>query len=224
MSYLVLFDLLEDLRRPGCPVCRAAERTGREYARTLMMTDITDARVRESITRAGGLCRDHLFLSVDVAAAEVDTMGLALLEELLLDIAHRLLVKRSRRGRRHRVGIGPGGTRCTACEAEKVTVDAYCDLLISDPEVYLGPMAARDDGGLCFPHARWLLDRPGGPACSGLVVAAWARRAARLRQGAEATIAAHRADARELPSSEQVCSLRSEVPAWLVGARRQGPT
>ncbi len=87
VSYLLEFDLVEDLAAPGCPMCHAAGRHSRGYLRSLMATDITDRRVRRELARAGGLCREHLLLGVEVAADEDDPMGMALVCELLLDVA-----------------------------------------------------------------------------------------------------------------------------------------
>lgn len=96
MSYLVAFDLEDDLRHPGCPVCRVAARVGQEYLRSLMASDITDARVADALRRSGGLCREHLLLAAEVAEDGGDSMGMALLCELLMAAAETSLTRRAR--------------------------------------------------------------------------------------------------------------------------------
>lgn len=185
MSYLLQFDLAEDLALPGCPLCRAASRHSREYLRTLMAADINDERVRQQLRRTGGMCREHLLLGVEVAAEQADPMGMALLAEFLLEVAEQTLRRvGSVRGRRRRIhGPRRAGSlaACPACDAQAVVLDGYAALLLRSPQEDVRAMLASGDRGLCLPHCLGAIERVGTASEASTLVAAWTRQARRLR-------------------------------------------
>lgn len=224
VSYLVAFDLADDLRQEGCPMCRAMCRVGEEYLRSLLAADIDDARVKERIKRSGGLCREHVLAAVDVAAWRGDHLGMAIVAEWLLKVAamqidtRRMLV-RTRRGRQRWRQHSPGTPQCPACEAEAVIVDSYALLLVADPAK---ARSALVDGehGLCLPHALRALELTERTSERQLIVELWNRRAERLKVLLSDLVRSHAASQRELPEG-RANSAWIEAPEWVAGAARR---
>lgn len=220
VSYLLQFDLVEDLSLAGCPLCRGAARTGRKYLGSLMHEDINDAGVRNQLERSGGLCADHVLVAVQIATARGDTMGMALLTELLLDIGVDLLRREGRRRRRHRPRLvrRPKLSPCPACEAEAVIVNGYADLLLA---------AARQDHDraplvaecrLCLPHALAVLERARTESELSALREAWLRPTRHLRQLVAEAIRKQSYEHRFEPPGEEAGAWRKAV-GWLVGDR-----
>jgi hypothetical protein len=229
VSYLLAFDLDEDLRDRGCPACRARNRVGWEYLRSLMASDITDARVVEGLLHSGGLCREHLLLAVEVAEAESDQMGIAILADLLLGNAQRRVERRAlagwrrprRLGRRTAPSRTPAGP-CPACAAEDVVVDGYLDLLVADASRYLAGPLAGPERGLCLPHVLRALDRPQAATWSRAIVEAWASTARLCRSQLGELIRKRDHRYQHEPPGPEALSWRAAAD-WLVGARRSPP-
>lgn len=228
MSYLVAFDLDADLRHPGCPLCRAMCRVGDRYLRTLLLGEINEQRVRERIRRAGGLCREHALLAVQIAEQTGDDAGLAILAEWLLEVAGRQLRRSSGvlaplgrerlRWRRHRPSK-PGTQLCPTCEAEAVIVDSYACLLLENP-ARIRPSRTPGEVGLCLPHALRALELAPSPAQRRTLIGRWSERAERL-QSLLAELIRARSHPRSTPSLDAARSAADTVQ-WIVGARRWG--
>jgi len=108
----------EDLAFPGCPMCRAADRTAWRYLYGLLHEGVNNFRTRELLRKSGGLCREHLLLAVDVAARGPRQLGIAILTEFLLEDAASRVSRVGRRqvGRRRlsrwRPPLGLAGPWC----------------------------------------------------------------------------------------------------------------
>ena len=220
MSYLLSFDLLDDLRHPGCPMCRAAARVGRQYLNSLMVSDINDPRVREQIGRSGGLCREHVLLAVEEAAGRSDRLGMALLSELLLEIAANRLRKAKVAALRPRF-LRPSQRErlCPACTAEAVITDGYADILVDSPGVEVMSLFEREDRGLCLPHAVNALARARNPSEVTLFADAWSRPARRMRKQLKDLIRKHAYNHRHEAPGVEADSWRL-APSWVVGTDR----
>lgn len=225
MSYILAFDLDEDVRHPGCPACRAAARVGRKYLASLMASDITDARVVERICRTG-LCREHLLHGVEVVEATGDTMGMAILSDLLLAAAESPLAARVRsrsswiRGRTGRRQL-PLGAGCPACAAEAVVIDGYLDLLLSTSSHHLMGALSGPERGLCLAHAYRSLERPGAEGKGDAIIRAWSTTAQHYRRLLAELIRKRSHQYRHEPAGSEADAWR-QAPSWLVGAPRSG--
>lgn len=159
MSYLVEFDVADDVERPGCPVCRATRRAGEDYMRTLMRNDITDPHVRQQIERAGGFCRHHVLVALAVAQQDHDTMGFALLGELLLGVTQRRLNRILKMTQRPKTRLRRSrssslvASGCPACDAEARRATAYIDIIAkATPSTRIGAAVRSPRSSLCIPH------------------------------------------------------------------------
>lgn len=156
------FDLMRDLSRVGCAVCRGASRSARRYIDGLLWEGITDPGIR-TITRAShGFCRAHSMMAIAVADQESGQLGMAILFEDLLrhvereaaDIPHagRPRLKRARRGRQD--AMHPHAI-CRACGCAEATATNYLRVLAhADPSSDVGTAARANAPSLCLPHLR----------------------------------------------------------------------
>jgi cytochrome c556 len=75
------YNLLDTLRRTGCPFCRIATGAGQRYLETTFYEFVNDPSVRRQVASARGFCREHTRLVRRLG----DPLGVALLHETLLD-------------------------------------------------------------------------------------------------------------------------------------------
>lgn len=221
MSYLLEFELVADLRRPGCPVCRGIARVAEDWTRGLLRDDINSPRVRELLQRAGGLCPRHLRLAVAVAEHDNDPMGLALLTEFLLAVTVRRLEESpTRRGSRR---VRPGGrarllpASCPACESEDRRADTYLELIEqAGPGTDAHRLVEADSHGLCLAHIARGLERARHPEGSARLVRVGLRRAGRLQHLLEQFLAKQVHQRRRELREEEIAA-PAEAAAWLAG-------
>ncbi len=155
-------DLRRDLAAPGCPACRGAARAAARFLEAVLWEMVTDPGVRERFRAAHGLCRDHAFLLLEVAARRSQATGVAVLyEDFLAHIAReveRAAAEAPARRGRPRARGGPVGrlrphAPCPACEPAARVAEAYLRLLAREPATSEIGRAARSEGrGLCLPH------------------------------------------------------------------------
>ncbi len=156
------FDLLRDLPREGCAVCRGETRSAWRYIDGLLWEGVTDGGVRETTRGAHGFCRDHSLMAVSVASAESGQLGMAILfEDLLRHVEEEARRAPSDRGRgRRRVprpdqdGLAPHG-RCRACVSAGATAANYLAVLADEgPASEIGSASTQGRPALCFHHLR----------------------------------------------------------------------
>lgn len=227
MSYLVAFDLATDLQGKGCPMCRAMCRVGEQYLQSLIVSDISDRRVRERIKKSGGLCREHVLTALEVAPRINNRLGMAIVAEWLLEIAasqlqmeirrtpiHRPRMRRTRRGAR-------ASPPCPACQAESVIVDSYVHLLLTDPS-RIQHMLAEGHQGICLMHAVRALELTENAADCKLIKTLWSTRSQRLN-----SLLTEFMRTQSFPQVEAHGDLSTawiDVAEWVVGAsRRRSP-
>jgi len=221
MSYLLEFELIEDLRRPGCPVCRGIERVARNWMRGLLRDDINNPRARELLARNGGLCPRHLRLAVAVAEHESDPMGLALLTEFLVGIAVRGLEATTARGRPRRARAGGRAAlrpaSCPACESEDRRADAILELIEeAAPDTDVHRLLDAEGHGLCLPHITRGLARSRHAYGAARLVRLGLRTATRLQRLLEQFLAKQVHQRRNELSAEEV-DAAEQASAWLAG-------
>lgn len=227
MSYLLEFDLAEDLAFRGCALCRAAHRTGWRYLSRLLTEDVNNFRLREVLRKSGGFCREHLLLAVEVAARESDPLGIAIITGFLLEVA-ATNVGRTRRGqsirrwpprrRPPRLGVVLPEA-CPACAAEAVIVEGYASLLLTSSRDDIRHALSADDRGLCLPHLAVALRAAQGDRDVSRLVEAWARPARRFRRLLDEIIRKQSFQYRHEAAGEEAEAWRL-APEWLVGAAR----
>jgi hypothetical protein len=150
-------DLVADLKHPGCPVCRGADRSAWTLIDSILWESVNDAPTRLRMRASHGLCRDYLFLAASVASSQSAGVGMAILlkdflqhiEEEATELAER--PPKDRRERR-RPALDPQGS-CMACEtSNRVAHNCLRLLAATEPDDDLG-VALRDPGrGICIPH------------------------------------------------------------------------
>lgn len=164
MSYLLEPDVVADLERGGCPVCRASRRAGQTWLLGLIRDEMTDSTVLTAVDRAGGICSHHLLVGLEVAEQRADSLGLTLFAEFALGVVRRRLTTAIRRskGRRHgpdaswRSSVLAAG-RCPVCAAEERRAAAYLEILAGLEEG--GRRDLPEGWQLCLPHLLAALDR-----------------------------------------------------------------
>ena len=156
------FDLLEDLRHAGCPVCRGSAAAARRFVQAFLYESVNDpgqrARWRDSL----GFCQDHALLLLQLASA--DGQAIALLYGDLLARVRDEAERELRRGRswwrRRRSPPLQPRAPCGVCEAAHRKADAYLARLAeSAPDDDIGRAAREHGRGLCLPHLRRGLGR-----------------------------------------------------------------
>jgi hypothetical protein len=140
--HLPLFALLEALEQPGCPVCRLADQAARRFFEALFYEQVTDPQTRARLRRAGGFCRAHTAIVLQLG----DSLGSSLIYADLLREAVKLLG-------------GDFAAGCPACEAAAGAVDRALAALLChlvDEDVLA---AYRKGDGLCLEHLRQAISR-----------------------------------------------------------------
>lgn len=166
-------DLLDDLKRAGCPVCHAARRTAGHTVRALLSESVMDPGVRARLRAAHGFCTDHALLALRLAG--VDGQGIGMLYDSILEHLREEVMGAARRRRAFRWPWQPEQADplaphrvCLVCEAERDRADTYLDLLASaSSHDVLGSAARQEDRGICLPHLRWGLQQAGNPDRAG---------------------------------------------------------
>ena len=150
-------DLLDDLARPGCPVCHGANRAALRYIDGLLWEFVNDADVRARLRESHGFCREHALLMLEQA----DGLGVAILYEDFLRHLRGETVRAARGRARSLPGSRrrPAATRlaphaeCPACESGGQVAANYLRILATaDAESEIGRAARQALRGLCIPH------------------------------------------------------------------------
>jgi len=143
---LCYFALLDALRQPGCPLCRAAAEATASWLRSLFHEQVTDAEIRIQLRAGGTFCARH----TEQALRAGDALGGSIIYG---DLARQALDAFPARWR----------PRCSLCDYEVGVVGAMGQTLlrhIANEEV----RALFDESdGLCFAHLRALVTRRPDP-------------------------------------------------------------
>lgn len=217
--YLIRFEVLEDLKRGGCPICSGTERTAREWLRGLLR-DIDDARVRANLERSGGICPPHIRLLVEVADDNKDSLGLGVVLEFLLAAAERTIARASHRvpvrASRRRGALKALTTpRCGVCDAEARRIDAYLEFLLDSSDGEVSRYAGDRRGALCLVHLSLAMARAQDRQDSTTVRLAARRKLEELKAQVNASIRAHAVGSAASAHVHDV--LKRDAPQWLAG-------
>lgn len=149
------YDIVEALRRSGCPLCRADAIDDRRWMNSFWREGKQDPGTRRRFYAAGGFCRHHAWLLHWLVAAEAAGAAIA---DIYGSLAERDIAwldelrARLDRGKRRREAPPGRSGRCPACVAHEAAtkrkVHFFVELL-SEPEVR---PRYRSSGGLCFDH------------------------------------------------------------------------
>jgi hypothetical protein len=150
-------DLLEDLERPGCPVCRTAAGTARKLIATTLWESVNDPGARARWRASHGFCQDHALLLLQMARTDGQAIAL-LYRDLLAHIraeAAEAAGARRRWWRRAQDPVLASHAPCGVCEAVHNRADTYLALLArADEDDDLGRAARKPGRALCVPHLR----------------------------------------------------------------------
>ncbi len=151
----------------GCPLCKLVAKTERIYLDSLNYERVLDLNTRDALKASWGLCPEH---SRDWEALQGSALGIAIVYRVaVLDLLRATEPEKLKGGGLFKRGGGvaqlaesvePTGP-CPACKLGLETAERFADLLLKDvaePEVQA---ALAKCGGLCLPHLRLTLARPG---------------------------------------------------------------
>jgi hypothetical protein len=183
------YDIVEGLRRSGCPLCRAEAIDDRRWMDSFWREGKQDPGSRRRFYAAGGFCHHHAWLLhrlVDASGAGsaiADVYGsLAELDIAWLD---ELRASLDRGPRRRRMPLRRGG-RCPACvaavEAAERKVHFFVELLT---EAKARPHYEASEG-LCFAHFSRTVEHAldiDEEDVAGLLLEDWRARLVRTRDG-----------------------------------------
>jgi hypothetical protein len=175
-KHLAYYQVLEQLRAPGCAVCHLGLREGRRYLESLAGECVTDPTVRERLRKSFGVCREHARQLDGVAGR----LSMAIYYDDFLACLERELETLDGGGWRLRPAAR-GSAPCPACEGVRQHEARSLEVLalsIDDPEM-AEAFAASD--GLCRGHMLELCRRLSPPA-RRRVIAEERARLARLRE------------------------------------------
>lgn len=137
--------LMDLLRQPGCPLCRAACDTSERWLRALFHEQVNDIPTRQRLRRGGAFCHKHTAQALQIG----DALGSSIIYADLL---------------RHALDVFPSAwaPRCPLCDREAETVRDMLHVLWDHlPEEDVRALYRASDG-LCLPHLAQALERARG--------------------------------------------------------------
>ncbi|MBI2941350.1 MAG: hypothetical protein HYY04_13020 [Chloroflexi bacterium] len=140
-----VYDLLEALAGPGCPVCALVRRTSWRYLDTLAYENVNDPGIRARLRAAHGFCNRHAWAFLD---EQREALGTAIIARDVLRtlsnttdwVMSRLAAAMACRG------------PCPTCAAEQTTAAHVLGTLAETLAEEDVAIAYRRSDGLCVPH------------------------------------------------------------------------
>lgn len=163
----MVYDIIEACAKPGCPLCRVAERWGGRFMAAILYEEVTDPHTRGRLKQSFGFCRDHAWQAADVGGT---LLGMSIIYRGLLGQIDKALLQAapgSKKGWWQKLGpkageedAAPPGlsapASCPAClylaDMEDAALVAIADALPGNERLRAGMQ--QPDGGLCLPHLR----------------------------------------------------------------------
>lgn len=163
----MVYDVIEACAKPGCPLCRVAERWGGRFMAAILYEEVTDPHTRGRLKQSFGFCRDHAWQAADVGGT---LLGMSIIYRGLLGQIDKALVQAApgpQKGWWQKLGpkasdddTAPPGLSaaapCPACvylrEMEATALLAIADALPGNERLAAG--LNQPNGGLCLPHLR----------------------------------------------------------------------
>ncbi len=151
-KHTAYFNLLDQLKRPGCPVCAQALESVKSFLDSYLYEGVTDGANWDRLTESGGYCARH----ARVLEGFSDGLAVSLFYAHLL---RRRLKELASPARRPWWGRRPGPAECPACGREREAEQGQQELLrraLGEAEFWA---AWRERGeGLCLPHLAGVLE------------------------------------------------------------------
>jgi len=162
----MVYDVIEACEKPGCPLCRVAQRWGGRFMAAILYEEVTDPHTRGRLKQSFGFCRDHAWQAADVGGT---LLGMSIIYRGLLGQIDRALVQAAPSEQRRwwqKLGAAAGEQAappglapdkpCPACvylaEMEDAALVAITDALPDNERLRTG--LDQPEGGLCLPHLR----------------------------------------------------------------------
>lgn len=162
----MVYDVIEACEKPGCPLCRVAQRWGGRFMAAILYEEVTDPHTRGRLKQSFGFCRDHAWQAADVGGT---LLGMSIIYRGLLGQIDRALVQAAPGEQRRwwqKLGAAAGEQAappglapdkpCPACvylaEMEDAALVAITDALPDNERLRTG--LDQPEGGLCLPHLR----------------------------------------------------------------------
>ncbi|MBN2006930.1 MAG: hypothetical protein JXA21_26490 [Anaerolineae bacterium] len=178
----LLAKLRQTLSEPGCPLCRLSADAEKAYIDSLNYERVLDLKTRDALKASRGLCAAHSrqWQNLQGSALSVAIVYRVAVLDLLRDTDPA-----ATKGGFLRQDKGPGQMAqrlessgvCLACEQGAEAAQRFADELIKDLGAEETQNLLRECGGLCLPHLRMALRRPGAGKTHKLLLeaqrAAW---------------------------------------------------
>ena len=163
----MVYDVIEACAKPGCPLCRVAERWAGRFMAAILYEEVTDPHTRGRLKQSFGFCRNHAWQAADVGGT---LLGMSIIYRGLLGQIDKALVQATpspKKGWWQKLGSQAGengaaqtglaaATPCPACvylvDMEDAALVAIADALPSNERLREG--LQQPNGGLCLPHLR----------------------------------------------------------------------
>jgi hypothetical protein len=159
-------ELREAMSEWGCPLCRLAERAERTFIDSLNYERVLDLKTRDALKASRGLCPPHSrqWQELGGSALSVAIVYRISVLDLLRDTEAVSqaggFLRRGKDAAQLADTLQAHGS-CLVCEIGAGTAQRFADLLLKDMAMQDVQQGLRDCGGLCLPHLRETLQRPG---------------------------------------------------------------
>lgn len=179
----------------GCPLCRLAAKAEATYLDSLNYERVMDFNTWDALQASRGLCERHSRAWEKLNGC---ALGLAMVNRVVLLNLQRATEPDAPKGklkdRLFRRGGGPATLAdaleptgdCPACTLAVQTAERFADVLLKDIREPEAQALLQACGGLCLPHLRMTLRRPGAPRGEAALIAAhravWAALMAELEE------------------------------------------
>ncbi|MBN2303487.1 MAG: hypothetical protein JXQ72_03355 [Anaerolineae bacterium] len=167
-------DLFAAFQQSGCPVCRLTNDSIHHYLFSLTYEFVNKPPTHEAIRAARGLCNSHGWHVIE--QFNNTALGIAVLYEgLIRNMLKDMGSVKPGDGRRQlskAAGALAARAECPACTHQATTEDHILRNLLDHMDQDEFAAGFRVSAGLCLPHLRQALERPGQQAAKAVLVAA----------------------------------------------------
>lgn len=170
-------ELREAMAEWGCPLCRLSERAENTFIDSLNYERVLDLNTRDALKASRGLCPPHSRQWQDLGGS---ALGVAIVYRIsVLDLLRDTeilpqvggFLRRGKDAVQLAEALQSHGA-CPACEIGAGTAQRFADLLLKDMQMQDIQQLLRACGGLCLPHLRQTLVRPGAGKVYKLLIEA----------------------------------------------------
>ena len=163
-KHTAYFNLLEQLAKPGCPVCAQVRGSLESFLDSYLYEGVTDRDNWNRLVASDGYCARHCSMLEKFS----DGLAVALFYSHLVGLRLEGLGRESKKGGWF---SAKKETRCPACDYEADTEDSQVRLLVRAMEESEFRDAYRKNDGVCLLHARQAAAHagPGAEAVKELV-------------------------------------------------------